>query len=617
MRKKRIISFFILLSFLVSSCTTVKSISGLNHSGKTVDELIQATPNVIADEIPHFDRLKEKIVSFKQRLKAGVILSDEDWRLHDELLQAYVALKSITVDNKIQIPPRSRKIVPIQTFCLDPHFAGPVKGERFVWKSANIEIPYLHDVVVYAIKRPEVYQSTIQSLIWNLKNGTHWENYPKNMQSILLSIDSQAFLKLPSDVKSKINTKITNLVTNKLKEWGLWQDVQNLTNWIKGEYRNFDNIQRQFLSLKSNFPLVQDNLLEQIPNTPLYVDTETNSYSNHVIRFYNPTDAPVVVDLDKYYMQSKRPDVQRMALKKIIPVELSSTNYPNQVVTESSAEEANELPADPQQASDELQDISSPPAPIVQDLENILYKDMLRLGIGFVPVVGDGADLYELLNGRNLVSGQELNWQGRLLSGLGLIVGSGEGYRYALRVINSPNQFIGEFEKGLSQVLGKRIVLNTQEFKQANAVLSQAGTEIKNLKKIIPEQESIIRPIISVSFKEETRIGYHATSTNAAKMIKENGFILSNKGRLGGQGVYVSNTQAGALAEYRYHNPSGPEPAVLKVEYNPGLEYKVTAKQDEFIGAVPVKADTLTTESVRLLGTYNSIIRNNSQKVVQ
>ncbi|MBF0489644.1 MAG: pre-toxin TG domain-containing protein [Candidatus Omnitrophica bacterium] len=458
LKNKIINSFFLLFLIFFTSCATIDPAVDSGYSGKIPDQLLQATPNVITEQISRYDGLKQKISAFRQRLNAGGALSDEDWRLHDELLQAYASLKSITIDNKIQIPAHSRISIPIQTFCLNPGVPAPVPGEKFIWKTDDTEIPYFRDVVAYAIKHPEIDQPTIQTLIWNLKKETRWENYPINMQSILLAIDPQSSLKLPSNVKDQIQTKVTNAVTDKLKEWGLWQDSQRLTDWVKGEYRNFDSIQQELLSLKSKFPLTPDNSLGSIPGTPLYADTQTNSYSSHVIIFYNSTDSPVTVDLGKYYMQSKRPDVQRMALKKIIPAELAGVDDPEQ-------------------------------APIVQDLKNVLYKDMLRLGLGFVPVVGDVADLYELFKGKDFVSGEGLTWQGRLLSGLGLIAGSGSGYRYALRVINSPGEFINEFEKGLSKVLNKPVVLEKEKLKDVENIFKD-GT-FQGLKQEIKQGDKI------------------------------------------------------------------------------------------------------------------------------
>ena len=189
---KRIYNFLLLACLVFSSCATVNPVAHSNHNTRTSNEVLQQTPDVIVEEISHYDGLKQKIATFKQKLRVGTALSERDWRLHDELLQAYASLKSITIDNKIEIPAHSRTSVPVQTFCLNPGIPAPVRGEKFVWKIDNTEIPYFRDVLAYAIKHPEISQSTIQTLIWNLKKETRWENYPRNMQSVLLSIDSQA-----------------------------------------------------------------------------------------------------------------------------------------------------------------------------------------------------------------------------------------------------------------------------------------------------------------------------------------------------------------------------------------------------------------------------------------
>lgn len=90
----------------------------------------------------------------------------------------------------------------------------------------------------------------------------------------------------------------------------------------------------------------------------------------------------------------------------------------------------------------------------------------------------------------------------------------------------------------------------------------------------------------------------------------------SISGRLGGGGVYVNNTKAGAIAEYKAHNPNAPDPAVLKVKYDQGRNYKIDPPPQKYTtGEIPLNADTLTTESLRAPGTFNTIIRNGSALV--
>jgi hypothetical protein len=109
------------------------------------------------------------------------------------------------------------------------------------------------------------------------------------------------------------------------------------------------------------------------------------------------------------------------------------------------------------------------------------------------------------------------------------------------------------------------------------------------------------------------QVGYHATNPANVQSILDNGFYETQAGRLGGGGVYVNNTQEGAIAEYLAHNPGGPTPTVLQVQYNPGLNYNISLPTvPSTTGPLSFAADTITAPSVRLPGTLNTIIRNGS-----
>jgi hypothetical protein len=114
------------------------------------------------------------------------------------------------------------------------------------------------------------------------------------------------------------------------------------------------------------------------------------------------------------------------------------------------------------------------------------------------------------------------------------------------------------------------------------------------------------------------KIGYHATNPDNVGSILDNGFRDSQAGRLGGGGVYVNDTPEGAVAEYMAHNPEGPAPAVLQVQYDPGLNYQVSLPTaPSTTGPLPLAADTITTPSVRASGTFNTIIRNGTATPVR
>jgi hypothetical protein len=118
--------------------------------------------------------------------------------------------------------------------------------------------------------------------------------------------------------------------------------------------------------------------------------------------------------------------------------------------------------------------------------------------------------------------------------------------------------------------------------------------------------------------EDSVQIGYHATNPGNVDSILANGFNESQAGRLGGGGVYVNDTQEGAIAEYMAHNPGGPAPTVLQVQYNPGLNYQVSLPTvPSTTGPLRLAADTITAPSVRLPGTFNTIIRNGTAVPIQ
>jgi hypothetical protein len=116
--------------------------------------------------------------------------------------------------------------------------------------------------------------------------------------------------------------------------------------------------------------------------------------------------------------------------------------------------------------------------------------------------------------------------------------------------------------------------------------------------------------------EDTIQIGYHATAPANVDSILANGLYDSAGGRLGGGGIYVNNTPEGAIAEYM-SVPGRPTPTVLQVQYTPGLNYTITPPPTGYtMGPLPLAGDTLTTGSIRLPGTFNTIIRNGSATVV-
>jgi hypothetical protein len=65
-------------------------------------------------------------------------------------------------------------------------------------------------------------------------------------------------------------------------------------------------------------------------------------------------------------------------------------------------------------------------------LGEITTKGLLNVGTSLVPFVSDARDFYELVSGRDLVTGEPIDMFGRFLTGVALIAGNGNIYRKAV-----------------------------------------------------------------------------------------------------------------------------------------------------------------------------------------
>lgn len=119
---------------------------------------------------------------------------------------------------------------------------------------------------------------------------------------------------------------------------------------------------------------------------------------------------------------------------------------------------------------------------------------------------------------------------------------------------------------------------------------------------IIPQSPANLRSIESYS---ETQLTQLINALAATPLIWPSNYV-------------ANDTPEGAVAEYMAHNPEGPAPAVLQVQYDPGLNYQVSLPTaPSTTGPLPLAADTITAPSVRASGTFNTIIRNGTATPVR
>lgn len=365
--------------------------------------------------------IEQKLKEFQQLLSQKQI-TDRFWKLHDDLLDEYIRLTQLGSDTSILIPPGSRQTLTFKSFCLNrapgpgPSGAAPHAQEKFRWTKQDPKIPYFREVLKYASQHPEIKQTEIQTLLWHLARGFDFEDYSPGQKAILLSIDPAALAKLPSRAKEEAKQKAKQTL---FKAAPVLRKAEDLARQAQRDLRSYEAMAREVLQTPSKLPLDTSDKVYEIEGTGVYAKTKSRAFMEQTITFYNPGDEPRSVDPAQYYLQPTRSDVQRIGIMP--PYSAAGTEK------------------------------------LRQELETALFEDMQRLGIGFVPVANDIADAYELLVGRDFVSGKELDVADRLFSGLGLIAGSGANYRFARRTIFAPEKYRLLFAKELEKIAGKQI----------------------------------------------------------------------------------------------------------------------------------------------------------------
>lgn len=410
----------------LSSCATPPKLNSQKEKRTNLERQTSLIPSKI--DAAESRAIREKLNRFNRSLnKKG--LSEADWKLHDELLDYYIELKK-RGSSTVTIPAKSRLTLPLETYCLNSGKAAPEPKEVYHWQKSAPGIKYYSELL--SIRRQnKLTQHDLQELLWNLQNETRWEDYPDKLKVILQKIDSNAASKLPSRVQDQVKSLVTDTV---LGLPGVDEALDSY-NLIKGKYYDYDDFKRSVERLTSKAHLNDYDDLTKIPETELYSQSVSEGYDSQNVTFYNPTDRPQELDLEKYYLAPGRSDIQRIGINPLV--------------------------------SDDPR--------LLSDLEKALYADMARLGVGFTPVVNDFADLFELLTGKDFISGNTLAPFERTMSGVGIVVGSGASFRYAKKAIHSPPEFMEDFSKGLAKFSGKKVVFDRSNLDRARDSLVQSS----------------------------------------------------------------------------------------------------------------------------------------------
>lgn len=412
---------------LLLSCATTPK---LNNKKASKNILEQQTSKVLTQQKSmdaHSVRIK--IEKFRKSLEKGTTLNEADWKLHDELLNTYIELKNRS-ERRFTIPALSKTTIPFETYCLNSGKASPTAKEIYHWQKDTPSIPYYKKLLGLRYEN-QIAQHDLQTLLWNLQNETRWDDYPNNLKAVLQKIDPHAAIKLPSKLKDQAKDIITDTVLGMPGASG----VLDTYELIKGKYYEYDDFKRSVESIVSKHNLSDYNSLTQIPGTELYTQSDSQGFSKQEITFYNPTNKSQELKLDDYYLAPEREDVQRIGINPKEPFDSA----------------------------------------LLSDLEKVLYENMARLGIGFTPGINDIADLYELLAGKDFVSGASLSATEHLFSAIGIVAGSGAAYRYVNRVLASPTKYLDDFAKGLGNVSGKTAKISADSVENASKYVERAN----------------------------------------------------------------------------------------------------------------------------------------------
>jgi hypothetical protein len=171
---------------------------------------------------------------------------------------------------------------------------------------------------------------------------------------------------------------------------------------------------------------------------------------------------------------------------------------------------------------------------------------------------------------------------------------------------NTPQKIASDAAQGYTQSDSEIASTSDQYNHQLNAI-----TNLTNI--VLGTVGNVAIGKVAGSVSSDTRIGYHATTPEAAQSITDNGFKNgTNPGRLGSGGVYVNNTSEGALSEFYAQPGRSPDApvSVLAVKYKPGTEAVTDVAPVGHRDSFPFSADSITAPSVQNPATTNTIILN-------
>ena len=307
---KKILSFVILASLALSSCSTApkkkaadimllpqppEGIQGYNYTNLNLKDLL------------------EKIRRFNAKLQRADLSRGLDAATMNEFYEIdrqYKAFKALEFNKntaEFALKPRSQTTFKFNsTYCLDPGKASPHAREPYVLQKQIPDIPLYEELAIYSNLNTNTARSFKQSLIWNLKNEVIFERLPVNQRVYLIKMDPKSLLKVNNYFKREIQRKVAKLAKSKVPGY---DKVSKTLNIVKGKVYTYNQHEQRVRSMVSRYKISDST--NPIPANGYDVSTFTtpSGYSSAVITFLNMSDAVIYISCASHFLSLRR-DVQ-------------------------------------------------------------------------------------------------------------------------------------------------------------------------------------------------------------------------------------------------------------------------------------------------------------------
>jgi hypothetical protein len=241
----------------------------------------------------------------QQIKKIGNLKNPENQK---EFIKVLIAFYNITRTDQygIQLPPRSKTTLKFNSFCASNKKAIPTENEIFRWAQGLPDIQLIKQIISI-INSGQLDAPTAQTLIWNLENRTHYEDYPENLKYLLNKAHPNAKFILPSRLKTQIIDE------------SLPREIKDARSLVDGQYHEFAAYKERIESLKSKKKLPTDYFASHIPKTPILAQTTSHDFESQTITFINPENTIQLIAVSDYSLKPVRPDVQPIILASTMP----------------------------------------------------------------------------------------------------------------------------------------------------------------------------------------------------------------------------------------------------------------------------------------------------------